>query len=70
MISSLEESQTGRVKTLIIRTGKEIVRNMFDVNVVKLMEDSGRDRKYGIGPVIGYGAMGGRVCDRPKISLI
>ena len=31
---------------------------------------AGQDRKYGIGPVGGYVAVGGRVCDRHQISLI
>ena len=49
---------------LITRTGKGIFRDMFDVAAVRLTEASGRDRKYGIGPFGGYGAVGGRVCDR------
>ena len=49
----------GGVLTII--TGKEKVRNMFDVKVVRLMEASGQDRKYGIGLVGGYGAVSGRV---------
>ena len=49
---------------LMIRSGKGKVRNMFDVKVVHLMESFGRDRKYGIGPIGGYGAVGGRVCNR------
>ena len=36
---------------------------MFGVKVLQLTEASGRDRKYGIGSVGGYGAVGGRVCD-------
>ena len=31
---------------------------------------AGQDRKYGIGPVGGYVAVGGRVCDRHQISLV
>ena len=49
---------------LIIIHGKEIVINLFDVKQVQLMEYLGRDRKYGIGPVDGYGGVGGRVCNR------
>ena len=48
-------------KILIIITGEGRVINMFDVKVVRLVEALGRDRKYGIGLVGGYGAMGGRV---------
>ena len=47
--------------TLIIITGEGRVRNIFDVKVVRLIEASGPDRKYGIVPVGGYGAVGGRV---------
>ena len=36
---------------------------MFNVKVVKLMEALWRYRKYWIGPVGGYGAVGDRVCD-------
>ena len=43
---------------------KERVINMFDVNLVHLMETLVRDWKYEIGPVGGYGAMGSRVCNR------
>ena len=50
--------------TLVIRAGKEKVRDLLDVKVVQLMEASGRGRKYGIGPVGSYGAVGGRVYDR------
>ena len=35
---------------------------MFDVKLFHLMEYL--DHKYGIGTVGGYGAVGGRVCDR------
>ena len=52
------------VKTPRIRSGKERVINLFDVNVVKLMEALGRDRKYWVGLVSSYGAVGDRVCDR------
>ena len=48
-------------KILIIITGKVIVINLFDAKVVRLVEALGRDRKYGIVLVGGYGAMGGRV---------
>ena len=37
---------------------------MFGVKVVKLIETLGQERRYGIGPVGGYGAVGGRVCNR------
>ena len=50
--------------TLIIRAGKERVRNPLDVKVVQLMKALSQDRKYGIGPVGSYGAMGSRVYDR------
>ena len=49
---------------IIIRTGKERVRNLFDVKVVQLIEDLGWDQKYEIGPVGGYEALGGRMCNR------
>ena len=42
---------------------------MFGVKVVRLTEASGQDRKYGIGLVGGYGAVGGRVCDRHQRIL-
>ena len=48
---------------LLIRTGKEIDRNLFSVNLVRLTEALRRDRKCGIGLVGGYGAVGGRVCN-------
>ena len=48
---------------LIIRSGEEIDRSMFDVKVAKLIEASGQDQKYGIGPVGSYGAKGGSVCN-------
>ena len=51
---------------LLIRSGKGKVRNMFDVKVVHLMESFGWDRKYGIRPIGGYGAVGGRVCNRSQ----
>ena len=42
---------------------------MFNVELVKLMEASGRDQKHFVGPVGGYGAMGGRICNHhQKIS--
>ena len=63
-MASLEKTRTRRGKSLIIRYGKEIVINLFDVKQVQLMESLGRDRKYGIGPVDGYGGVGGRVCNR------
>ena len=53
-------SQTG-VKTIISRDRKEIFKDIFDVKVVQLMEAYVWGRKYGIGPVGGYGAMGSRV---------
>ena len=49
---------------LRIRYGKERVRNLFDVKVVQFMEALGRDQKYGVWPASGYGALGGRVCNR------
>ena len=49
------------VNTLIIRTGKERDRNLFGVKVVWLTDSLGRDQKYGIGPVGGYGAVGDRL---------
>ena len=49
---------------LIFRTGKERIKNMFDVKTVQLKYTSGRNCKYGIGTVNSYGDMGGRVCDR------
>ena len=55
--------------TLIIRFGKEKIRNLFDIKVVQFMEASGQDRKYGIGTVGGYRALGGRVCDRHQNIL-
>ena len=64
VIALLEKSEPIRGEKLIIRTGKERVRNMFDVKVVQLMEFLGRDRKYGIGLVGSFGSVGGRVCDR------
>ena len=36
---------------------------MFAIKVVQLVEDSEWDRKYWIGPVGGYGYVGGRVYD-------
>ena len=39
---------------------------MFNIKVVRLTEAAGWDQKYGIGPVGGYGAVGGRGCDRHK----
>ena len=48
---------------LKIRSVKEIVRSLFDVKVVQLVEALGRDQKYGIGNVGSYGAVGVRVCD-------
>ena len=46
-----------------IRARKERLVNMFDVKVVQLMEASGRDQKYEIGPVGGYETVSGRVCN-------
>ena len=69
MIASLEKRQPSRGKTLIIRSGKKRIRKMFDVNVVQFMEDFGRDQKYGIATVGGYGAVCDRVCDRHQRSL-
>ena len=39
-IASLERSRPSRGKMIRIRAGKERVRNMFDVKVLQLMEDS------------------------------
>ena len=64
MIASSEKSWPSRGKTLIIITVKGRVRNVFDVKIVRLMEASEWDQKYGIGPGSGYGSMGCRVCDR------
>ena len=67
MIASLEKILPSKGEgggALIIRSGKEIVRIIFGVKVVELMKSLGRDHKYGIGPVDGYGAVGGRVCDQ------
>ena len=65
-MESLEKSllSRGGGGALIIRAGRERVRNMFDVKVVELIEASGRECKYGIGTVICYGFVGGRVCKR------
>ena len=63
-MASLEKTQPSMGESLIIRYGKEIVINLFDVKQVQLMESLGRDRKYGIGPVDGYGGLVGRVCNR------
>ena len=63
-MASLEKTRPSRGKLLIIIHGKEIVINLFDVKQVQLMESLGRDRKYGIGLVDGYGGVGGRVCNR------
>ena len=49
---------------LVIRTGKEIFKNILGVKVVWLTEGSGRDRKYRICPVDGYEDVGDRVCNR------
>ena len=39
---------------------------MFGVKIVQLVEVLSKDRKYGIGPAGGYGAVGDRVCDQHK----
>ena len=49
---------------LIVRIGKGRFRNMFDVRLVKLADDLMWDRKYGIEPVDGYGAVGDSMYDR------
>ena len=54
---------SGQGEVLKIRSVKEIVRSLFDVKVVQLVEALGRDQKYGIGNVGSYGAVGVRVCD-------
>ena len=64
MIVSLEKMLPSRGGALIIRSGKERVRNIFCVKVVQLMESLGREYKYGIGTFVIYGAVGGRVCDQ------
>ena len=69
MIASPEKSLPRRGKMLIIITGKGIFRNIFDVAVVRLIEALGRDRKYGIGAVGGYGSVGDRVCNRHQKYL-
>ena len=52
------------VQKIRTRYVKEIDRNMFDGEVVLLMEALGQDWKYGKGTVSGYESMGGRVCNR------
>ena len=64
MIVSLEKIHLRKGGVLIIRTGKEKVRNMFGVKVLRLEEASGWDQKYGIRPVGVYVAVVGRVCNR------
>ena len=61
MITSLKKSQTIREKKMLTINGKERVRNMFDVKLVQLIEASGWDWNYGIGPIGGYGAVGGSI---------
>ena len=62
MILSLEKSWTSRGGgVLITRTGNKVVRNSLGVKSVQFTEALGRDRKYGIGSVGGYVAVGGRV---------
>ena len=63
MVPSLEKSRPIRVEKNNIRSGKERVKNLFDVKVVQLMEDLGQNQKYGIGPIGGYVAGCGRVCN-------
>ena len=61
MIASLDISSSIRGRMIITRYGKEIFRNLCYVKVVQLIETSGRDQKYDIGTVDGYGDVDGRV---------